>query len=121
MVRFEGPDDNRTDRSLTARGRQGLVQGRVLYGARHAGVFGNVDLQVTRDVVQAGIREWRRQGPHRAFWGLLGVVDEPVNCRFGETTTGVTGEGRLLPLRCFLSLQEGGAETGCEQPSETRS
>lgn len=112
-------DSLSSGRSLTAGGRQGLVRGRVLYGARHAGVFGDVDRQVACDVVQPGVGQRRRQGPHRAFGGLLGVVDEPVDPGPGEPAAGVTREGRLTRLRCLCPQQQWGAERGCRQPSKT--
>lgn len=101
---------------LTARGRHALPGGQVLDGTRHAGGRGDVDLQVARDVVQVGVRERCRHGPHRALRGRLRVVDAPVNSGFGETAAGVTEEGRLAPLDLgLLPPQQRDAESGCKQ------
>lgn len=105
------------DVSLTAGGGEAFIHEYVLYRARHAQSFGNVDLQVTGDVVQMGV--WKLHGlrSHRAFGGLGGVVDEPVNSGFRKATGGVTVEAGLVSLTCrLLPPQQWPAETGCKQP-----
>lgn len=105
------------DPSLTAGGGEAFIHECILYGARHAHSFGNVDRQVAADVVQMGV--WKLHGHryHRAFGGLSGVVEEPVNSGLRKATSGVTVEAGLVSLtRCLLPPQQRPAETGCKQP-----
>lgn len=95
---------------LTAGGGEGFIEEHVLYGARYARRFGNVDLQVAGDVVQVGVREQRRHRSDWAFGGLGGVVDEPVDPGFRKAPRGVTVEAG-----CPLPPHQRPAEASCKQ------
>lgn len=98
--------------ALTA-GYHGLVHRVVINNARHDEVIGNIDSQEAGDVVEP-VRERRHLGPHRPGWGLLGVVDEPVDRRYGITAGAVAQEHLLITSHRFFPLQLRGAEIGCK-------
>lgn len=104
--------------TLTSCSCQGFIHGRIFYDASHTAVFGDVERQVTCDVVEVGLWVWLCQSSHRAFGGLQAVADEPRNYRFRVTAARETQEGCLISVCCLLTLQLWSTETGCNNRQE---